>query len=363
MTIGYVLDDSLDRSDGVQQAMIAIAEHMRTLGHDVHYIVAQTERTDLQNIHSVGKLTALQFNGNSIRTPIWVYRKKIKKLFNEFNFDVLHVQLPFSPVLARTVIKLAPRHTRIVGTFHILPYGKLSKIGTRLLGLVLRPARMFDKVYAVSQPALDFMQQTFGLSGSVLANPINYEFFHSFAGKKTQNSRLQYVFVGRFEERKGVRQLVKAYEIMKQRRKVDLIMCGSGPLFNELVAYNESQKLGIEFKGFVAHEEKARYLSSADVAVFPSTGGESFGIVLAEAMASGSSVTIGGMNPGYASVLGAWPETLFNAEEPQLIAQKLDEFALQNTLRTKLGSLQHEAVKAYDIKLIAARLINEAYQR
>lgn len=362
MTIGYVLDDTLDRSDGVQQAVLAIGERMSALGHEVHYIVPYTKRTDISNIHSVARTISLRFNGNSIRTPIWSSKKRIKSLFSEVKFEVLHVQMPYSPFMAARVIMSAPRETRIVGTFHILPYGWMSKYGTKLLGISLRRSqRRISKAFAVSPPALKFMKDDFGMSGEVLGNPVDYSFFHSFAENKGDKTKLRIVFVGRFEERKGVRQLIRAYEAMEQRKNVELVMCGKGPLWDGIKSYALQNGLNAVLTGFVTEEEKARYLASADIAVFPSTSGESFGIVLIEAMSSGAGVTIGGNNPGYTSVLGGWPDTLFNPNDIKAFALKLDKLIKAKDLAKKIGKSQHESVKLYDITRICERL-EDAYE-
>ncbi|MFZ1683909.1 MAG: glycosyltransferase family 4 protein, partial [Candidatus Zixiibacteriota bacterium] len=298
MTIGYVLDDTLDKSDGVQQAMIAIAEKMRSLGHDVHYIVPSCERTDLSQVHRVGRVISLKFNGNSVRTPIWSSRKKIKQLFNDYNFDVIHVQMPYSPIMASKVIMLAPKNTLVIGTFHILPYNFLSSFGTKLIGIFMRRSlNRFDKMFAVSRPALEFMKNSFKVDGSIMPNPINYDYFHRFSFGQKDKTKTRIVFVGRFDERKGVKQLVSAYEMIQNKDNVELIMCGKGPLWDSIKSKVENQKLNVQMPGFVSEEEKARYLASANIAVLPSTSGEAFGIVLTEAMSAGAEITIGGNNP------------------------------------------------------------------
>ncbi len=313
MTIGYVLDDTLDKPDGVQQAMVSIGEQMRTRGHNVHYIVAETERTDLEHVHSIGTFISLKFNGNSVRTPKPASKAKIKQLFDDVQFDVLHVQIPHSPLLAGRVMAAAPKSTKIFGTFHILPYNWTTSAGMKLIGVAMqRNIRLFDHIFAVSEPAREFMESSLGVEGSILPNPVDYDFF---ASKKRQKyAKKQIVFVGRFDERKGVRQLIKAFATMPAatRDSMQLTMCGMGPLHESIVQSAKEQSLGVEFPGFVSEHEKAQYLADADVAVFPSVSGESFGIVLTEAMAAGAKVTLGGNNPGYTSVLGAWQESLFD---------------------------------------------------
>lgn len=363
MKIGYVLDDTLDKSDGVQQAMIAIAEEIRRRGHEVHYLVPTTGRKDLVNVHQLSKVISLKFNGNSVRTPIWSSGRKIKSVLKNIGFDALHVQLPYSPVFGAKVIRHSEKNTVLVGTFHILPYGFLARLGTKILGLLLfRTKHRLHAVYATSAPARDFMKTSFGLDGSVAANPVDYEYFHQAAPAKRTEGKKRIVFVGRFEERKGVKQLVDAYENLPDRSNVELIMCGKGPLLEDLKALALQKKLSVSFPGFISEEEKAGLLSSSDIAVFPSVAGESFGIVLTESMSAGAGVTLGGNNPGYASVLGAWPETLFDPNDIAAFTAKLEQFLNNETLKDRIASAQHEDVKRYDIKVIADKLEHEAYQ-
>lgn len=362
MTIGYILDDSLDRGDGVQQAVLAIGEHIRTIGHDVHYIVAQTERTDIPNIHSIGSYFSMKFNGNSVRTPKPASKTTVQNLFDNVSFDVLHVQMPFSPFLAARVLNAAPKNVRKVGTFHILPYNFLSSTGTKLLGMATRSTiQSLDQCYAVSEPARLFMEKAYGVKGSVLPNPVDYSFFHRY--KRQAHDKNRIVYVGRFDERKGVRQLVEAFARLPEslRSHTELIMVSKGPLHDVVQA--RAKQLGIEvsFPGFVSAEEKAQYLANADVAVFPSISGESFGIVLTEAMSAGATVTIGGNNPGYASVLEPWPEVLFNPKNIAAFSDILKKFLVDQELARKIGSDQHKTVQQYDVKVVADTLLTEAY--
>ncbi len=359
LTIGYILDDTLDVTDGVQQATISIAEKMRSYGHEVHYIVSETKRTDLENIHSIGKSYALKFNGNSVRTPLPTRKRAIIDLFNNIDFDVLHVQMPYSPFFAAQVINNAPEKIKIFGTFHILPYNLFSKFGTNILGKLLKKSQArIGKSYAVSEPALAFMESTFGLSGEVLPNPVDYNFYKSAKSKKEKN-KTNIVFVGRFEQRKGVKQLIQAYKLLKDKHNLKFVMCGKGPLYKELIELVNTENLDIEMPGFVSEKEKAERLSGADIAIFPSTSGESFGIVLTEAMSAGSEIVLGGNNPGYESVLHPWPETLFDASNPEKIAECLWKFIEDRELRHSIGVKQHLKAKDYDIEIVASKLLED----
>jgi len=357
MTIGLLLDDSLDKPDGVQQSVISIGEELRFRGHEVHYLVTRTDRVDLKNIHSLSKYFAVKFNGNSVRTPLPARKSEIKRLLAKIDFDILHVQMPYSPLFTARVLKLASPEVKKFGTFHILPYSIISKFGTKVLSVCLfKNKKLLNQAFAVSKPAQEFMKNSFGISGVVLPNPVNFSFYNSF--KRQKKFTKQIVYVGRFDERKGVRELVKAFSLLSPqvRDATTLTMCGKGPLLDDMKALALKNGVSITFPGFVSDAEKAQYLANADIAVFPSLSGESFGIVLTEAMSAGSGVTIGGNNPGYASVLAPWPESLFDPKDSKSFASKLEYYLSYDVERSILGEKQHTDVKRYDISAIVDKL-------
>lgn len=358
MIIGIILDDTLDRPDGVQQSILTIREELVVRGHEVHFIVPKTTRDDIPYIHSLGKFVSVKFNGNSVRTPLPVSKKSIDELFSEVDFDVLHLQMPFSPFYGQKIIKLAPKNIKIIGTFHILPFGMLSRFSMSVLGVFLKPSRnLFHKIFAVSKPALEFMNKTMKIEGEVLHNPVNFSFYNKFI--KNPKTKKQIVYVGRFDDRKGVKELVEAYSGISYELQstTELIMCGRGPLLDSMQKLAKDLNVDIKFPGFVSESEKAQYLANADIAVFPSKSGESFGIVLTEAMSSGSGVTLGGNNPGYSSVLGQWSETIFDPKNIDGFSKILEKFLTNDKLRKKIGSQQHVEVKIYDVKEIVDKLI------
>lgn len=363
MRIGLVLDDTLDKPDGVQAAVLDIGKELSRRGHEVHYLVTETNRSDLENVHSISGFFSLKFNGNSVRTPRPARKKDIKKLLDRLNLDVIHVQMPYSPLMAGKVVSSVPKKTKVFGTFHILPYDSKTVIGTKILGWYLRRnLKRFDGFFAVSAPANTFMKETFRVSGDVLPNPVNYDFFHSY--KKKKSSKTQIVFLGRFDRRKGVTYLLDAYSNLSEtvRDRVELTMCGKGPLFDEVKEKSESSNLNIAFPGFVSDEAKAQYLANADIAVFPSTSGESFGIVLAEAMSAGAGVTLGGDNAGYRSVLGDFEQTLFDPKNINEFSEILTTFITDENLRRNIGNKQQDYVKSFDIVKVCDTLL-DLYQR
>jgi phosphatidylinositol alpha-mannosyltransferase len=157
LTIGFVLDDSLDSTDGVQQYVLTLGVWLTEQGHTVHYLVGETKRTDVPNIHSLSRNVRVKFNQNRLSIPRFAPKSALRQLFQEVDFDVLHVQMPYSPMLAARVIALAPAKTAVVGTFHILPAGGLQASASRLLGVIERKSlRRFSSIVSVSEPARQF---------------------------------------------------------------------------------------------------------------------------------------------------------------------------------------------------------------
>ncbi len=362
MKVALVLDDTLDKPDGVQQHVLTVGAWLSEQGHEVHYLVADTERTDIPNVHSLGRFVNLKYNKNNVRTPLPASRKKIKKLLEQEKFDVLHIQLPYSPFLAKHVIRYAGPKTAVIGTFHILPASRLHGWSNQALRLVLgKSLKRFDTVLAVSEPAVHFARKAYGLSAVYVPNPIDVAAFRM--GKRLgqfDKRKVNIVFLGRLVKRKGIMELINAYNHLPDETaaKTRLIICGKGPL---KVKANQRVRVDrdVKFTGFVAEKDKPDYLATADIAVFPSTGGESFGIVLVEAMASGSRVVIGGNNAGYRSILGAQPYLLFDPTDVHAFVEQLELFIADEKLRDRMYRWQQETVGQYDIEVVGKQIVKK----
>jgi phosphatidyl-myo-inositol alpha-mannosyltransferase len=369
MKIGFVLDDSLDKTDGVQQYVLTLGQWMRHQGHEIHYLVGHTERKDIPHIHSLSRNIQTHFNQNRMSTPLPASKKLIKDLLEREQFDALHVQMPYSPFMAGRVIKAALKPTKIIGTFHIIPFSWVEKTATKLLGLILwRTLRRFNAIYSVSEPARKFARQSFAVKSTVLPNVVNVAAFHIGKPiKKYDDGKINIVFLGRLVERKGCMYLLQALEQLHKKQllsNVRVLICGKGQLLPQLEQYVKEHHLStiVHFVGFVSEDDKPHYLATADIAVFPSTGGESFGIVLIEAMAAGSRVVLGGNNVGYNSVLHKRPELLIDPLNTKEFAKTLRHFITSKRARQSAYIWQTEHVQQYDVGVVGRKLL-EQYER
>lgn len=368
MKIAFVLDDSLDKADGVQQYILTLGRWMSGDGHQVHYLVGETKRTDIPRVHSLSRNLQAHFNQNRMSTPLPASRAKIKTLLEKEDFDVIHVQMPYSPFLAGRIIKAAPARAAVVGTFHVIPYSLVERIATRALRVALRRSiQRFDAIYSVSKPAQRFAKKAFKVKSVIIPNVVALSHFQS--GKKPRryhDDKLNIVFLGRLVERKGCLHLLKALQYLNDRnelQRVRVLICGKGPLQADLerFARNHRLKHHVKFLGFVDEDDKPGYLATADIAVFPSTGGESFGIVLIEAMAAGAKVVLAGNNIGYAAVMAGHKDQLVNPVDTKAFAKTLKHFMDNYRARRHASLWQAEHVAQYDVRRVGQQLA-DSYQ-
>lgn len=360
MKIGFVLDDSLDSSDGVQQYILTLGRWYAQQGHQVHYLVGQTTRKDLPHVHSLSRNVAVRFNGNRMSMPLPAKRSAIKKILQRESFDVLHIQMPYSPFMGGRVLRLAAKYspkTALVGTFHIMPYGRLQRASTHLLQVWLRSTTKFlQSIWSVSAPAAEFASHL-GIKSSVLPNAID---LNTFKVKKPKGKQFTIVFLGRLVQRKGCQMLLQAIKLLADHENLQVIIGGRGPELEKLQKQVRTDGLSdiVSFIGFVDENKKPEFLAAADIAIFPSISGESFGIVLLEAMSAGAGVVLAGDNPGYRSVLGELPASLFDPLSAQQLATKIDDLRSSQTDFDKLHEAQQKLVKRYDIAIVGKKLLS-----
>ncbi len=370
LTIGFVFDDTLDALDGVQQHIITIGTELVRRGHDVHYLVGETHHSPVPQTVSLARNVMVSFNGNRMRIPLPVCKREIRAALAHNNYDILHIQAPDSPLFGGRVLECAPQSTGVVATYHIAPIDRRACYGGRALGLVnAHSHRRVDEVIAVSQVAAQYAQFTAHTHGTIIANPVNVEKFATAAHRATRDAAHPHiVFLGRLVPRKGAQLLLDALDYGERHGMfpmpgLHVTIAGDGPLMDDCVQRAARLRTPVQFVGTV-DEGKADLLASADVAVFPAIGGETFGIVLPEAIASGAGVTLAGDNPGYRWTMRGDEDALFSVgpDHARVLAERITRALTDAPWARRLHAREEALLDRYNVQAVTDE-VEQVYAR
>jgi phosphatidylinositol alpha-mannosyltransferase len=300
MKIGIVCPYDWDFPGGVQFHIRDLAEQLIEWGHEVSVLAPASEDVDRASwFVDAGRPIAVPYNGAVARVlfgPIAAAR--VRRWISEGEFDVLHLHEPGIPSLSLLACWAASGP--MVGTFHAAhPRSRALNAASPFLVPALE--KLSARV-AVSEEARATLTDHHGGDAVVIPNGINFDLFAgAIPQEKWQNLTLG--FVGRFDEpRKGLAVLLDALPlILKRHPTVRLIVAGRGDVDSVIGRLPASAREHCEFLGMVDDQTKAELLASVDVYVAPNTGGESFGIIVAEAMSAGAAIV--------ASDLAAFPSS------------------------------------------------------
>lgn len=370
LTIGFVFDDTLDALDGVQQHIITIGTELARRGHDVHYLVGETHHSPVPQTVSLARNVMVSFNGNRMRIPLPVRKREIRAALAHNNYDILHIQAPYSPLFGGRVLECAPQSTGVVATYHIAPIDRRARYGGRALGLVnAHSHRRVDEVIAVSQVAAQYAQFTSHTHGTIIANPVDVEKFATAAHRATRDAAHPHiVFLGRLVPRKGAQLLLDALDYGERHGMfpmpgLHVTIAGDGPLMDDCVQRAARLRTPVQFVGTV-DEGKADLLASADVAVFPAIGGETFGIVLPEAIASGAGVTLAGDNPGYRWTMRGDEDALFSVgpDHARVLAERIERALTDAPWARRLHAREEALLDRYNVQAVTDE-VEQVYAR
>lgn len=361
MRIGIVTPTYHPYPGGVPEHVYHTCTEMCRLGHEVRVITTNFgpgEAPNEEQVIRVGRSVPVPANGSICPVAVDVrMRRKIRALLSRERFDVLHVHEPLMPWLCLAVLREANVPT--VGTFHA---NNEDGLGYRLFHPVLR--RYIDSLsarIAVSEAARETVARHFGGSYTIIPNGVDVE---RFAGAEPfgeyQDGSFNVLFVGRLEPRKGAKYLLRAFPAIRSEvPSARLIMVGGGPLSNY---YRSHLPPGcgdrVVFAGRVSGEALARHYATADVFCSPATGGESFGIVLTEAMSAGA-VVVASRIAGYSAVARDGETALLVAPgSPEEIAAAVVRLARDEALRRRLTEAARRDVRQYAWERVTGRILD-----
>lgn len=362
-SIGFLYDDSLDTNNGVSQYVKSVGAWLSANGHQVTYLVGESKLKTWAGgeVYSLSKNVRVAWGGNRLSVSVVPKIKLIKKIVKQKDIDVMHVQVPYSPLMAQIVISSLGSQTALVGTVHIFPANAVTVFGSKVLKVIYgKSLNRFDATVSVSKAAQQYAADVFKIKSAIVPNAIDISKFRVEQTLKPGANK-EIVFLGRLVQRKGCEELLRAFKVLiKTLPSATLTIAGDGPLRQKLkrIVASEGLRNSVKFLGYVDEKDKPKILANADIACFPALGGESFGIVLIEAMAAGARVVLGGDNPGYASVLGEKSEALVNPRDSVSFADRLERFLTDEDHIQRLHEYQQKQVMQYDINVVGQQLLD-----
>jgi phosphatidylinositol alpha-mannosyltransferase len=345
---------------GVNEHVRHTYEAMRRLGHDAWIITSKygKEREDEGRIIRLGTGYAFPANGSMGRVTLgWRFKEQARELLAEHRFDILHFHEPLVPFLSPTVLDQS--NTINVATFHA--FGGFSPsywVGRRFAGGLLEK---LDGRIAVSGAARHFISRYFPGDYRIIPNGVDLDRFGDAEPlEEWRDGTINILFVGRFEERKGLIHLLKAYHRLRKRH-VDarLLVIGSGPKAREYRRFVGLRQIrDVEFLGRLTDADKARFFASADIFCSPATGQESFGVVLLEAMAAGVPIVASDIH-GYKNVVQRGVQGLLvEPKNHRALAAALYRLANDPELRHRMGDAGRARAPEYSWDRVTQQIVD-----
>jgi phosphatidylinositol alpha-mannosyltransferase len=357
MRIGMVCPYSFDVPGGVQSHVLQLAEVMRSRGHYVSVLAPSSPHVRLPDyVVSAGRAVPIRYNGSVARLQFSpAVHGRVRRWLADGNFDVLHLHEPNAPSLSMWALRVA--EGPIVATFHTSTTKSLT---LSVFQGVLRPwhEKIVGRI-AVSDLARRWQMEALGSDAVEIPNGVDVASFASaprLDGYPRPGKTV--LFLGRYDEpRKGMAVLLDALPLLlEQFSDLQLLIVGRGDA-DELRSMAGDAAGHLRFLGQVDNAGKASALRSADAYCAPNTGGESFGIVLVEAMAAGTAVV--------ASDLDAFRRVLRDGEAGRLVpvsdsaalAGALVEVLSNDVLRERYVAAGSDAVWRYDWSVVANQIM------
>ncbi|MCH2509389.1 MAG: glycosyltransferase family 4 protein [Dehalococcoidia bacterium] len=351
---------------GVTAHVAQLARALGRYGHEVQVLAPHSPSRDFQDsdlLVPFGRSVPLPSGGSTARVTLswWLY-PKIRALLKKEQFDIIHLHEPMVPILPLCVLEFSKSVN--VGTFHA-SYSR-QHLYRAFQPIIKRWQKRLHGSIAVSPAARRYVNNTFPGEYEIIPNGIDYKHFSANVAPlpQYQDGKLNILFVGRLEKRKGLRYLLEAYSKLKwEMPNTRLIVVGPGNPDKESYRILSSHGLrDVEFAGRVSYDELPRYYATADIFCSPATGGESFGIVLLEAMSAGKPVVASDIE-GFRGIMTDGEQGLLvTKKDTGGLANALGRLARDPELRSKLGGQGSRSAEDYRWEVVAGR-VEEYYNR
>jgi phosphatidylinositol alpha-mannosyltransferase len=357
--VALVCPYAWDDPGGVQVHVRELAERLRARGHSVVVLAPVRHEPAQPWVIPVG--TPLDVPYNASNAPIdprpWS-RRRVREALARFGPDVVHAHQPTAP--STSLWALLEARAPVVGTFHSgATRARLYDLAAPVLRRVMR--RLAVRI-AVSERAAAFERARIGGEYEIVPNGLDVARFASAVPRDLGPGR-KLLFVGRLDERKGIRVAVEAFDIMaRERPDLRLVVAGDGPHRDAVDALPPELRARVTMLGAVPNVELPAVHAACDVYLGPATGGESFGIVLVEAMAAGLPVVASDI-PGYDEVVRADVDGLLvPPRDPAGLAAATRRVLDDAQVARRLRAAGRERAAAFDWEVVVGR-VEELYGR
>ena len=370
LRIGLVCPYSWDFPGGVQNHVRDLAEFLISNGHYVEVLAPATESEDLPDyVVSAGRAISIPYNGAVARVLFGVgANSRVRSWINDGDFDLLHLHEPAIPSLS--LLACWAGEGAMVGTFHAA--AKYQK-AIFAIGPILEPViEKLSARIAVSESARLTLTAHLETDAIVIPNGIYADNYRNGSSRpQWQGNTIG--FLGRFEEdRKGLPVLLDALPIISRFiPDIRVLIAGPGDSEEVLAKVDPQLRHRVEFLGKISEEDKADFLASVSLYIAPNTGGESFGIILAEAMAGGAAVVASDI-PAFADVLGHGQYgALFESENSENLAKVIIDLLRDETKRKELaaagavhaqrfdwGQVGEEIFEVYELAMVSGQKVS-----
>jgi phosphatidylinositol alpha-mannosyltransferase len=359
MRVGIVSPYSFDIPGGVQRHVHDLAETLIGMGHYASVLAPADEDMPLPPyVVPAGRALPVPYNGSVARLQFGpVSAARVRRWISANEFDVLHVHEPLTPSLSMLAV-LSAKDEPVVATFHTaITRSRVMNAASGVLQLVLE--RITARI-AVSAAARKVQVEHLGGGATEIPNGVvvdRYAKAQPLPGWPGPDGAIG--FVGRFTEpRKGFPILAEAFaKLALGRPGLRLLVAGAGDAAEVIGDLPPAVAARITFLGLVSEAEKARMLRSVSAYVAPNIGGESFGMILTEAMAAGAPVVASDFDAFRAVLEQGRAGILFPVGDPAGLAGALDRLLDDPAEQARLTAQGRSAVAPYDWNVIAGRVL------
>ncbi|SEG89229.1 Phosphatidylinositol alpha-mannosyltransferase [Thermomonospora echinospora] len=367
MKIGIVCPYTWDVPGGVQQHIRDLAEALIAVGHQVSVLTPADDDAPLPYyVVGAGRAVPVPYNGSVARLAFgFLSAGRVRRWIREGGFDVLHVHEPAAPSLG--ILACWAADGPIVGTFHA-SYERSRMVSVTAPILQSALEKVTGRI-AVSEAARKTLVEHLGGDAVLIPNGVATERYAMADplpgwpgrgdGAEPRPDGGTLGFLGRIDEpRKGLQVLLKAFEILGRRRPgLRLLVAGPGDADDVLAKVSPQLRDRVVMLGLVSDEDKIRAYHSVDVFVAPNLGGESFGIVLAEAMSAGAPILASDIEAFRRVLLDGRAGALFPVGDHEALAEAAAELLDDPARRKLLSAEARAAVRAYDWSTVARDVV------